>query len=82
MSSAAGPIAETPADREMYSKIGWRLMPLLMAAYVVAFLDRINVGYAQLQMKQLYVLAGLILLVAVRPATVAAARPLSEPEAA
>src|SRR5258706_2726921 len=33
-------------------KIAWRLVPLLMACYVVAFLDRINVGYAQLQMKQ------------------------------
>jgi sugar phosphate permease len=41
-----------PADRAMYARIGWRIMPLLLAAYVVAFLDRINVGYAQLQMKQ------------------------------
>ncbi|AMO24109.1 MFS transporter [Ramlibacter solisilvae] len=44
--------AEMPADRAMYARISWRLMPLLLAAYVVAFLDRINVGYAQLQMKQ------------------------------
>ena len=27
-------------------------MPLLLTAYVVAFLDRINIGYAQLQMKE------------------------------
>lgn len=43
---------ELASDRPMYRKIGWRIMPLLMAAYVVAFLDRINVGYAQLQMKE------------------------------
>jgi D-galactonate transporter len=43
---------ETPADRAMYSKISWRLMSLLLPAYVVAFLDRINIGFAQLQMKQ------------------------------
>lgn len=36
----------------LYSKISWRIMPLLLICYVVAYLDRINVGYAQLQMKQ------------------------------
>lgn len=36
----------------LYSKISWRIMPLLLVCYVVAYLDRINVGYAQLQMKQ------------------------------
>lgn len=43
---------ESPDDRAMYRKIGWRIIPLLQVAYVVAFLDRINVGYAQLQMKE------------------------------
>ena len=27
-------------------------MPIILAAYILAFLDRINVGYTQLQMKQ------------------------------
>jgi len=36
----------------VYSKVGWRIMPLLIICYIVAFLDRINIGYAQLQMKQ------------------------------
>ena len=36
----------------MFSKIDWRLIPMLLIAYMVAYLDRINVGYAQLQMKQ------------------------------
>jgi D-galactonate transporter len=43
---------ESGAIARMYSKIGWRILPLLMFCYVVAFLDRINIGYAQLQMKQ------------------------------
>src|SRR5262245_57738201 len=36
----------------LYSKVGWRILPFLMLCYIVAFLDRINIGYAQLQMKQ------------------------------
>lgn len=35
----------------IYSTITWRLLPLLFACYVLAYLDRINVGFAQLQMK-------------------------------
>lgn len=46
------PPNETTDNRALYRKISWRIMPLLLAAYVVAFLDRINVGYAQLQMKE------------------------------
>jgi sugar phosphate permease len=36
----------------VFRKISWRIMPLVLFAYVFAFLDRINIGYAQLQMKQ------------------------------
>ncbi len=36
----------------VYSKVAWRIMPLLLICYLVAYLDRINIGYAQLQMKQ------------------------------
>lgn len=35
----------------VYKKITRRLVPLIFLAYLLAFLDRINVGYAQLQMK-------------------------------
>ena len=31
-------------------KIGWRLLPFLFLLYVVAWLDRVNVGFAALQM--------------------------------
>ncbi|APW36368.1 MFS transporter [Rhodoferax koreense] len=33
-------------------KIMWRIVPVLFACYILNFLDRINVGFAQLQMKQ------------------------------
>jgi len=32
-------------------KASWRLIPFLFVLYVVAYLDRVNVGFAQLQMK-------------------------------
>jgi sugar phosphate permease len=34
----------------LYRKISWRLLPLLMLAYLVSYLDRVNIGYAKLQM--------------------------------
>ncbi|ABP34849.1 MFS transporter [Polynucleobacter asymbioticus] len=33
-----------------YKKVAWRIMPLLMICYIVAYLDRVNVGFAKLQM--------------------------------
>jgi ACS family tartrate transporter-like MFS transporter len=33
-------------------KTSWRLIPLMFLLYVVAYLDRVNVGFAQLHMKQ------------------------------
>ncbi|WP_300724835.1 MFS transporter [Pseudomonas sp.] len=33
-----------------YRKVAWRIMPLLLACYLMAYLDRVNVGYAKLQM--------------------------------
>src|SRR3712207_4316502 len=35
----------------VYSKVTWRLVPLLFVCYVLSYLDRINIGFAQLQMK-------------------------------
>jgi len=39
-------------DEALFSKVSWHLLPLLIICYVVAFIDRINIGFAQLQMKQ------------------------------
>ncbi|MFS2005089.1 MFS transporter [Duganella sp. CT11-25] len=35
----------------IYRKISWRLLPLLMLCYAVAYLDRVNISYAKLQMQ-------------------------------
>jgi D-galactonate transporter len=34
----------------LYSKIAWRIMPILFVSYIIAYLDRVNVGFAKLQM--------------------------------
>ena len=31
-------------------RVGWRLLPFLFVLYIIAFLDRVNVGYAGLEM--------------------------------
>jgi MFS family permease len=46
ISAAASPLAE-----QAYRKITRRLIPFLFLCYVFAFLDRVNVGIAQLDMK-------------------------------
>jgi len=33
-------------------KVSWRLMPFLIAAYLIAYIDRVNVGFAALQMNK------------------------------
>ncbi|WP_431273896.1 MFS transporter [Variovorax ureilyticus] len=43
--------ATIDADEHLYRKISWRILPLLFLAYIVSYLDRVNIGYAQLQMK-------------------------------
>lgn len=37
-------------DDALYRKVAWRLLPFLMVCYIAAFLDRVNVGFAKLQM--------------------------------
>ncbi|MFT3777480.1 MAG: MFS transporter [Ottowia sp.] len=46
-----GPLIETEAEKKIYSKVNWHILPLLLVAYVFAFIDRVNIGFAQLQMK-------------------------------
>jgi len=50
--AAALPAPASAEESSVYAKVGWRLMPLLVICYMIAYLDRINIGYAQLQMKQ------------------------------
>lgn len=44
--------AESALEMQAYGKVFWRLVPFLMLCYVVAYLDRVNVGFAKLQMGQ------------------------------
>jgi len=45
----APPAAES-AEQAIMSKIAWRIVPFLMLAYFIAFVDRVNAGFAALQM--------------------------------
>ncbi|WP_217475519.1 MFS transporter [Stutzerimonas stutzeri] len=48
-----GPAAQPSQDaegRRLYRKVAWRLIPFLCCCYLAAYLDRINVGFAKLQM--------------------------------
>lgn len=47
----AGHTEEAADDSHLYRKISWRIIPFLFLCYVISFLDRINIGFAQLQMK-------------------------------
>ncbi len=47
---ASGVVAQAPELDPIYRRIRWRLMPILLAAQVLAYLDRVNIGTAKLQM--------------------------------
>jgi D-galactonate transporter len=40
----------TPAEDKIYARVFWRLIPFLMICYAIAYLDRVNLGFAKLQM--------------------------------
>ncbi len=44
--------AESIDARALYGKISWRLIPYIFILYILAYLDRVNVGFAALEMKQ------------------------------
>ena len=48
MPTSVSPTA-TVSERALH-RINWRLMPYLLLLYIVAYLDRVNVSYASLQM--------------------------------
>ncbi len=43
-----GPSVST--ENAAYARVTWRVLPLLFICYVAAYLDRVNVGFAKLQM--------------------------------
>ena len=50
--SAAAPVQPTPAAEldSVYRKIIWRLIPFLMLLWVLAWIDRVNIGFIKLTM--------------------------------
>jgi MFS transporter, ACS family, tartrate transporter len=48
--------ASTTADKALETvtmrAVSWRLMPFLLAAYVICYIDRVNLGFASLQMNK------------------------------
>ncbi|QEN86801.1 MFS transporter [Labrys sp. KNU-23] len=44
--------AATPQLEALYKKVTWRLLPFLMFLWVLAWIDRVNVGFAKLTMLQ------------------------------
>ena len=45
-------VIDSKIEEIAYSKVTWRLMPYLFVCYIFCFLDRVNVGFAKLQMQQ------------------------------
>lgn len=52
MARGAEPVIPAVEEHRIYRKVGWRFVPFLVLCYVVAYLDRVNVGFAKLQMLQ------------------------------
>ncbi|WP_102817314.1 MFS transporter [Burkholderia ubonensis] len=52
VASGAGAGDDAPAAAALYRRIGARIVPFLFVCYIVSILDRSNIGFAQLQMRQ------------------------------
>jgi ACS family tartrate transporter-like MFS transporter len=44
--------ADSALERATMRRVSWRLMPFLMLAYLLCYIDRVNVGFASLQMNK------------------------------
>src|SRR5450432_3910767 len=47
-----GDCAMQDMEKRVIGKVMWRLIPFLIVCYFVAYLDRVNVGFAKLHMNQ------------------------------
>jgi MFS transporter, ACS family, tartrate transporter len=45
-------VQEAVNGRALYAKISWRLIPYMFLLYIVAYLDRVNVGFAAMDMQR------------------------------
>ena len=46
-----GGAEDAPIAARAYRKVFWRLLPFLMACYAASYMDRVNIGFAKLQMQ-------------------------------
>jgi hypothetical protein len=49
--SEALPLTAGAAEDKFYKRIYWRLVPLLIVCFIVAYYDRVNISFAKLQMQ-------------------------------
>jgi MFS family permease len=45
------PVTTSISEDAIYSKVAWRIIPWLFICYIAAYLDRVNVSFAKLQMQ-------------------------------
>lgn len=48
MSEAVAQLTQHKPGR-VYARIAWRILPLVLAGYIIAYVDRVNIGFAKLQ---------------------------------
>src|SRR5947209_743697 len=46
------PSADSTLEATTMRRVSWRLMPFLLLAYLICYIDRVNVGFAALQMNK------------------------------
>ncbi len=51
MTSQALPLAAGVSGDALYKRVYWRLIPLLILCFIVAYYDRVNISFAKLQMQ-------------------------------
>lgn len=51
MTTQALPLATDAAGDALYKRVYWRLIPLLILCFIVAYYDRVNISFAKLQMQ-------------------------------
>lgn len=57
MSTTSGLAADFVVERKLYSKIAWRIIPLLMICLLFSWFDRINVEFAKYDMQHSFPLS-------------------------
>jgi D-galactonate transporter len=45
-------VGNVQAESQLFRKLAWRVLPFLLVCYLFAYLDRVNVAFAKLQMAQ------------------------------